>query len=52
MVQPPEADHFHISRQRYCKDMDYDVKNIYTKTMMNKFSWAEDTGKNYWKKCF
>lgn len=33
-----------------CKDMDYDVKNIYTKTMMNKFSWAEDTGKNYWKK--
>ena len=33
-----------------CKDMDYDVKNIYTKSMMNKFSWAEDTSKNYWKK--
>lgn len=33
-----------------CKSMDYDVKNIYTKTMINKFKWAEDTDKDYWKK--
>lgn len=34
----------------YCKDMDVPVEKIYSKTLKDKFSWAEDTPKDYWKK--
>lgn len=33
-----------------CKDLDMPIEKIYTKTLMEKYSWAEDTPKNYWRK--
>lgn len=32
------------------KDLDIPIEKIYTKTLQEKFSWAEKTGKDYWKK--
>ena len=33
-----------------CKDLDIPIEKIYTKTLREKFKWAEDTPKNYWRK--
>lgn len=33
-----------------CNDLDIPIEKIYTKTLQEKFSWAKDTSKNYWRK--
>lgn len=33
-----------------CKDLDIPIEKIYTKTLQEKFKWAENTSKDYWKK--
>ena len=32
-----------------CKDLDIPIEKIYTKTLQEKFKWAENTSKEYWK---
>lgn len=33
-----------------CKDLDIPISNIYSAPLLEKFKWAEKTGKDYWKK--
>lgn len=33
-----------------CNDLDMPIEKIYTKTLREKFAWAKDTPKNYWRK--
>lgn len=33
-----------------CNDLDIPIEKIYTKTLQEKFAWAKDTPKNYWRK--
>jgi DNA topoisomerase-1 len=33
-----------------CNDLDIPIEKIYTKTLREKFAWAKDTPKNYWRK--
>ena len=33
-----------------CNDLDIPVEKILTKTLQEKFAWAKDTPKNYWRK--
>lgn len=33
-----------------CKDLDIPISSIYTAPLLEKFKWAENTGKDYWKK--
>jgi DNA topoisomerase-1 len=33
-----------------CNDLDIPIDKIYTKTLREKFAWAEGTPKNYWRK--
>ena len=32
-----------------CNDMNKDPKLIYSKALLEKFAWARDTKKSYWK---
>ena len=33
-----------------CNDLDIPIEKILTKSLREKFEWAEDTPKNYWRK--
>ena len=33
-----------------CNDLDIPIEKIYSKSLLEKFSWAEKTSKDYWKK--
>jgi DNA topoisomerase-1 len=33
-----------------CKDLDIPIEKIYSKSLLEKFKWAENVSKDYWKK--
>lgn len=39
-----------LAAYSWCKDNDVDIKFIYPKGLQEKYSWAKDVSKDYWKK--